>query len=166
MISKHIPIARIYFRENGEFVTETTNDIFRGKRILIFGLPGAFTPTCSEHQLPGFEKQYDKIISLGIDEIYCVSVNDAFVMNAWFKNLKIKKVKMIPDGNSFFTRGLDMNVMKTNLGFGIRSWRYAAIYNDMDLEKSFIESGKDDNFEFDPYEESTPEKVLEYLKSI
>lgn len=166
MISKHIPIARIYFRKDGEFVTEATNDIFRNKRVLIFGLPGAFTPTCSEHQLPGFEKLYDKIVSLGIDEIYCVSVNDAFVMNAWAKDLKIKKVKMIPDGNSFFTRGLDMNVMKTNLGFGIRSWRYAAIYNDMDLEKSFIESGKEDNVENDPYEESTPEKVLEYLKSL
>ena len=166
MISERIPTSRIYFRENGEFITKTTNELFSQKKVLIFGLPGAFTPTCSSYQLPGFEEAYDEIKSLGIDEVYCVSVNDAFVMNAWTKELGIEKVKMIPDGNAFVTRSINMNVMKANLGFGIRSWRYAAIYNDMVLEKSFVEPGMHDNVEGDPYEESTPEKVLEYLKSV
>jgi peroxiredoxin len=166
MISERIPTSRLYFRENSEFVTKTTNNLFSQKRVLIFGLPGAFTPTCSAYQLPGFEEAYDEIISLGIDEVYCVSVNDAFVMNAWAKDQNIQKVKLIPDGNSYLTTSLTMNVIKANLGFGIRSWRYAAIYNDMVLEKSFVEDGKDDNCETDPYVESTPEKVLEYLKSL
>lgn len=165
MISERIPTSRIYFRENGEFVTRLTNDIFSNKRVLIFGLPGAFTPTCSSQQLPGFEEAYDEIKSLGIDEVYCVSVNDAFVMNAWAKDLGIEKVKLIPDGNSYLTNSLGMNVMKANLGFGIRSWRYAAIYDNLVLEKSFVEQGKTENCETDPYEESTPEKVLEYLKT-
>jgi peroxiredoxin len=166
MISERIPTSRIYFRENGEFVSKLTHDIFAKKRIVIFGLPGAFTPTCSTQQLPGFEEAYDEIKSLGIDEVYCISVNDAFVMNAWAKELGIEKVKLIPDGSSFVTRSICMNVMKTNLGFGIRSWRYAAVYNDLVLEKSFVEAGMHDNVEGDPYEESTPEKVLEYLKSV
>lgn len=165
MISERLPTSRIYFRENGEFVVKTTDELFTGKRVLIFGLPGAFTPTCSSYQLPGFEEAYDEIISLGIDEVYCVSVNDAFVMNAWAKDQNIQKVKLIPDGNAYVTRSLGMNVMKSNLGFGIRSWRYAAIYNDKELEKSFVESGIHDNVEGDPYEESTPENVLSYLKT-
>ena len=165
MISENIPNSRIYFRENGEFVVKNTDDLFRGKRVLIFGLPGAFTPTCSSYQLPGFEEAYDEIISLGIDEVYCVSVNDGFVMNAWAKDQNIQKVKLIPDGNVYLTRSLGMNVMKSNLGFGMRSWRYAAIYNDCKLEKGFVESGMRDNVEGDPYEESTPENVLSYLKT-
>ena len=165
MISERIPTSRLYFRENCEFVVRTTDDLFNEKRVLIFGLPGAFTPTCSAYQLPGFEEAYDEIISLGIDEVYCVSVNDAFVMNAWAKDQNIQKVKLIPDGNAYLTRSLCMNVMKSNLGFGIRSWRYAAIYNDKELEKSFVESGMHDNVEGDPYEESTPENVLSYLKT-
>jgi len=165
MISERIVTSRLYFRENGEFVTRTTDDLFTEKRVLIFGLPGAFTPTCSAYQLPGFEEAYDEIISLGIDEVYCVSVNDAFVMNAWAKDQNIQKVKLIPDGNVYLTRSLGMNVMKSNLGFGMRSWRYAAIYNNKELEQSFVEDGLQDNLEGDPYVESTPEKVLAYLKS-
>lgn len=166
MTSKIIAETKLYFRENGEFVVKTTSDLFSGKRVLIFGLPGAFTPTCSTYQLPGFEEKYEEFKSLGIDEIYCVSVNDAFVMNAWGKELGIEKVKLIPDGNAYLTRALDMVVMKSNLGFGIRSWRYAAIYNDKNLEKDFVEEGKSDNFNGDPYEVSTPENVLEYLKTL
>lgn len=165
MISEYIPNSRLYFRENKEFVVKSTDEIFSGKRVLIFGLPGAFTPTCSAYQLPGFEEAYDEIISLGIDEVYCVSVNDAFVMNAWAKDQDIQKVKLIPDGNAYLTRSIGMNVMKSNLGFGIRSWRYAAIYDDRKLEKGFVESGIHDNVEGDPYEESTPENVLSYLRT-
>jgi peroxiredoxin len=167
MISERIPTSRLYFRdrENDKFVVKTTDELFAGKRVVIFGLPGAFTPTCTTYQLPGFDEAYDEIISLGIDEIYCVSVNDAFVMNAWQDFLGIHKVKLIPDGNSYLTRSLNMVVMKSNLGFGVRSWRYAAIYEDKQLEKAFIEPGMDSNVEGDPYVESTPEKVLEYLRA-
>jgi peroxiredoxin len=163
-LSERISTCRIVFREDGEFVTKTTNDLFSEKKVVIFGLPGAFTPTCSSFQLPGFEKLYDEIISEGVDEVYCVSVNDSFVMNAWAKDQDIKNVKLIPDGNAYLTRSLGMTVMKSNLGFGLRSWRYAAIYDDMKLVKGFVESGLEDNAEGDPYEVSTPENVLNYLK--
>ena len=102
----------------------------------MFSLPGAFTPTCSTFQLPGFEKLYEQFKSFGIDEIYCLSVNDAFVMNAWAKNQDLKNVKVIPDGSGEFTRLMGMLVKKDNLGFGMRSWRYAALVNDCIIEKN------------------------------
>ena len=159
-----VPHVEFVFRENGEFVTKTSSDLFDGKRVVLFALPGAFTPTCSTYQLPGFEEKYDEFVSLGIDDIYCLSVNDGFVMNAWAKELGIEKVKLIPDGSCHFTRSLNMDVLKSNVGFGIRSWRYAAIINNGIVEKFFVEDGQSDNVENDPYEESTPEKVLEYVK--
>ena len=108
-----------------EWQEMTTDDYFKGKRVLIFSLPGAFTPTCSTMQLPGFEEHYSKLKATGIDEIYCVSVNDSFVMNAWAKDQKLENVKVIPDGSGEFTRGMGMLVDKSNLSFGRRSWRYA-----------------------------------------
>ena len=160
-----VPQVEFVFRENGEFVTRTTSDLFDGKRVVIFSLPGAFTPTCSAYQLPGFEDKYDEFTALGIDAIYCLSVNDAFVMNAWGKNQGIEKVQLIPDGNAYFTRSMGQLVMKSNLGFGERSWRYAAVVNNGIIEKLFEEPGRRDNASDDPYEETTPEMVLEYVKS-
>ena len=160
-----IPEVQFQFRENGEFVTRTSADLFNGKRVVIFSLPGAFTPTCSAYQLPGFEENYAEFEALGIDEIYCVSVNDAFVMNAWAKDQNIDKVKLIPDGNAYFTRSMGYLVRKSNLGFGERSWRYAAVVDNGIIEKLFVEDGQRDNADTDPYLESTPEKVLEYVKS-
>ena len=93
-----------------------------------------------------------------------MSVNDAFVMNCWAKYQDIKRVKMIPDGNGEFTHGVDMLVQKNNLGFGMRSWRYAAIIEDGVVEKLLVEPGKDDNVEDDPYAISSPENVMKYLK--
>jgi len=119
----------------------TSFDLFGGKRVVLFSLPGAFTPTCSTYQLPGFEENYSNFRDLGIDAIYCVSVNDAFVMNCWAKQQDIMNVKMIPDGSAEFTRGMRMNVQKDNLGFGERSWRYACIVNNGVIEKWFIEPG-------------------------
>ena len=159
-----VPQVEFVFREDGEFVTRTTSELFSGKRVVIFSLPGAFTPTCSAYQLPGFEDSYGEFTSLGIDAIYCISVNDGFVMNAWGKDQGIEKVKLIPDGNAYFTRAMGYLVRKSNLGFGERSWRYAAVVNDGIIEKLFVEAGQKDNADTDPYEESTPEKVLEYLK--
>ena len=142
---------------------KTTSSFFAGKRVVLFSLPGAFTPTCSTFQLPGFEEKYDEIKSLGIDEVYCISVNDSFVMNAWAKSQNLKNVKVIPDGSGDFTSGMDMLVEKNNLGFGNRSWRYAVVVNNAAIEEWFVEPGLEDNHEEDPYGETSPENVLKYL---
>jgi peroxiredoxin len=143
----------------------TSFDLFGGKRVVLFSLPGAFTPTCSTYQLPGFEENYSNFRDLGIDAIYCVSVNDAFVMNCWAKQQDIMNVKMIPDGSAEFTRGMRMNVQKDNLGFGERSWRYACIVNNGVIEKWFIEPGMEDNAADDPYGRTDPAKILEYVEA-
>jgi peroxiredoxin len=161
----NIPSVDFMFREDGEFVTRSTDELFGGKKVVLFALPGAFTPTCSAYQLPGFEENYFAFREAGIDEVYCLSVNDAFVMNAWAKDQMIINVKMIPDGNAEFTQGMGMLVKKFNLGFALRSWRYAAVINDGVIEQLFMEDGKCDNANTDPYEESTPEKVLEYVRA-
>ncbi len=160
-----IPQVEFVFRENGKFVNRTSKELFDGKRVVIFSLPGAFTPTCSAYQLPGFEEKYDDFIGNGIDAIYCISVNDGFVMNAWAKDQGIEKVKLIPDGNAYFTRSMGMLVTKSNLGFGERSWRYAAVVDNGIIEKLFVEAGKRDNADTDPYEVTNPETILSYLKS-
>jgi len=160
-----IPQVEFVFRENGEFVNRTSKELFDGKRVVIFSLPGAFTPTCSAYQLPGFEEKYDDFIGNGIDAIYCISVNDGFVMNAWAKDQGIENVKLIPDGNAYFTRSMGMLVTKSNLGFGERSWRYAAVVDNGIIEKLFVEAGKRDNADTDPYEVTNPETILSYLKS-
>ncbi len=144
---------------------KTTYDYFAGKRVVLFSLPGAFTPTCSTMQLPGFEKNYAEFKALGIKDIYCVSVNDAFVMNCWAKDQKIKKVKMIPDGSGKFTEKMKMDVYKDNLGFGRRSWRYAVVVNNGQIEKWFIEGDVvEDNCETDPYGVTSPENILNWLR--
>ncbi|TIP33523.1 MAG: peroxiredoxin, partial [Mesorhizobium sp.] len=144
---------------------KTSDDYFGGKRIILFSLPGAFTPTCSTFQLPDFEKLYDQFLELRIDAIYCVSVNDAFVMNAWGKSLGLQKIELIPDGSGEFTRKMGMLVAKDNLGFGMRSWRYAALIDDGVVEQWFEEEGFCDNCETDPYGVSSPQNVLDKLKA-
>ena len=143
----------------------TTADLFAGKRVVVFSLPGAFTPTCSTYQLPGYDSKFEDFQALGIDEVYCLSVNDSFVMNAWFKQQEVKNVKLIPDGSGEFTYAMGMSVTKANLGFGFRSWRYAMVVNDGEIEQLFEEPGKVGNCPVDPYEVSDPDTVLEYLKS-
>jgi peroxiredoxin len=143
-----------------------TGDLFKGKRVVIFGLPGAYTPTCSSKQLPGFEAGYDEMKSLGMDELYCVSVNDAFVMYNWGKAQGLEKVKLLPDGSGDFTRRLGMLINKSHLGFGQRSWRYAAVIDDGKVAAWFEEPGINDNgSDSDPYEQSTPENILAWLKA-
>ena len=160
-----VPQVEFVFRENSEFVTRTTADLFDGKRVVIFSLPGAFTPTCSAYQLPGFEERFEEFVQLGIDAIYCISVNDGFVMNAWAKDQGIEKVTLIPDGNAYFTRSMGQLVLKSNLGFGERSWRYAAVVDNGIIEKLFEEPGRSDNAADDPYGETTPEAVLKYVRT-
>jgi len=160
-----LPQVTFKVRELGEWVDKTTNDLFANKRVIIFSLPGAFTPTCSSKQLPGYETIYNALKDKGIDEVYCVSVNDSFVMNAWAEKENIKNVKMIPDGSGLFTLAMGMLVAKDNKGFGKRSWRYAVVADNLEIEKWFVESGKIDNSPTDPYGESAPETVMKYLQS-
>ena len=141
----------------------TTDDYFAGKRVVVFSLPGAFTPICSTMQLPTYEKMAEDFKGKGIDEVYCMSVNDGYVMNAWAKDQGLKHVKVIPDGSGHFTRGMGMLVQKDPEGFGLRSWRYAMVVNDKVVEEIFVEDGQVDNCSTDPYVESHPEKVLAYL---
>ena len=144
----------------------STKDYFSNKKIILFSLPGAFTPTCSTYQLPNFEKLYHKFLELGINEIYCMSVNDSFVMNAWAKNQNLKNVKVIPDGSGEFTRKMGMLVKKDNLGFGMRSWRYAALLENLYIKKIWIEEGFGDNAIGDSYGNSSPENILKDLEKI
>ena len=148
-----------------KWVKKNTKDFFSQKKSILFSLPGAFTPTCSTFQLPDFNKLFDDFKNHGIDDIYCLSVNDSFVMNAWARHHDIGKVKVIPDGNGEFTRKMGMLVKKENLTFGMRSGRYAAIIDDCKVIESFIEEGYMDNANDDPYEKSSPQNILNYLKN-
>ncbi|MGH1539269.1 MAG: peroxiredoxin [Arenicella sp.] len=144
----------------------TSAEIFQNKKVVLFALPGAFTPTCSSTHLPGFEEKYDELQSLGVDDVYCLSVNDAFTMFQWGKNLGAKKVKLLPDGNGDFSRAMDMLVKKENLGFGERSWRYSMFVENGEIKKVFAEDGKQDNCETDPFACSDVDTMLGYLRNV
>ena len=161
-----IPEVNLVFRIYDEFQTKSTysEHLFKGKRVVVFSLPGAFTPTCSTKQLPSYDERYKEFTDLGIDDVFCISVNDGFVMNAWASDLGLRNILMLPDGNGEFTEQMGMLVSKNNLGFGKRSWRYAMVVNDCEIEKMFIEDGKIGNCSHDPYEVSDPDTVLNYLK--
>ena len=141
----------------------TSNELFGNRRVVVFALPGAFTPTCSSTHLPGYEEKVQELMDSGVDEVICVSVNDAFTMFQWAKGLGVSRVRMLPDGNGNFTRLMGMLVKKENLGFGKRSWRYSMVVNDGVIEKMFYEDGKVDNCEDDPFECSDVNTMLEYL---
>lgn len=142
----------------------TTDEIFKGKKVVVFALPGAFTPTCSSTHLPGYEEKYDAFKALGIDEVICLSVNDAFVMYQWGKAQGITKTRLLPDGSGEFTRGIGMLVKKDNLGFGERSWRYSMYVEDGAIKKVFIEPGFSNDCPADPFEVSDADTMLAYLK--
>ena len=143
----------------------TTAEIFNGRRVLVFSLPGAFTPTCSTYQVPGFVENRELIKSLGIDEIYVISVNDTFVMRKWMIDQDaLDKIGFIPDGSGKFTRCMGMLVDKDNLGFGMRSWRYAMVVDNGEIEQMFVEPGFSDNCETDPYGETSPDTVIAYFQ--
>ncbi len=142
----------------------STSEIFADKKIVLFALPGAFTPVCSAAHVPGYEEHYEEFKELGIHEIVCLSVNDAFVMEQWAKKLSVEKVYMLPDGNGDFTRGMGMLVKKENLGFGERSWRYSMYVVDGEIKKMFVEPRKTDNSGPDPLVVSDAHTMLNYLK--
>lgn len=143
---------------------KTTQEIFAGKKVVVFSLPGAFTPTCSSNHLPRYEELYEEFKAQGVDEIICVSVNDAFVMFQWGKQVGAKNVFLLPDGNGEFTRKMGMLVEKSNLGFGMRSWRYSMLVDDCKIEKMFVEPDFGDNCPTDPFEVSDADTMLAYLK--
>ncbi|KAA9133325.1 peroxiredoxin [Marinihelvus fidelis] len=143
----------------------STDDVFAGKKVVLFALPGAFTPTCSSTHLPGYEEHYEEFKAAGVDEIYCLSVNDAFTMYQWGKHQGVEKVKLLPDGSFEFTKGMDMLVAKDNLGFGPRSWRYSMLVDDGEIVKVFSEAGKEDNCPTDPFEVSDYKTMLDYIKN-
>ncbi|MCC3344687.1 peroxiredoxin [Psychrobacter sanguinis] len=143
----------------------TTDELFANKKVVVFSLPGAFTPTCSTSHLPRYEELYNEFKALGVDEVVCVSVNDAFVMYQWGLKQGRKNVFLLPDGNGEFTRKMGMLVDKSNLGFGMRSWRYSMYVENKEIKKVFMEPGFDDNCPTDPFEVSDADTMLEYLKS-
>ena len=159
-----IPYTNFKTRIAGTWQDLDTETIFNDKKIIIFSLPGAFTPTCSSTHLPGYESKYDKLLKY-VDEVYCISVNDAFVMNAWAKDLNVEKVKMLPDGSGVFTEGMKMLVNKDHLGFGKRSWRYSMFVDNKQIIKQFTEFGKNDSGDDqDPFKVSDADTMLKYLK--
>ena len=156
-----------YIPENDDWVLKRTQDIFNDKEVVVFGLPGAFTPTCSAFQLPKFEDLYDEFKDLGIDEVYCTAVNDSFVMNAWFEQQGITKVKALPDGNGDFAKSVNMINDFTNRGFGMRSWRYCMYVKNAEIEVRYTEWGEPEACPIqDPFEVSNAEKMIEALKQM
>lgn len=143
---------------------QTTDDIFAGRKVVVFSLPGAFTPTCSSNHLPRYDELYDQFKAEGVDDILCVSVNDAFVMFQWGKHVGNQRITLLPDGNGEFTRKMGMLVDKANLGFGMRSWRYSMLVDDGAIEKIFVEPDFADNCPSDPFEVSDADTMLAYLK--
>lgn len=143
----------------------TSDEIFKGKNVVVFSLPGAFTPTCSTSHLPRYEELYADFKAQGVDAVVCISVNDAFVMFQWGKSQNAKNVFLLPDGNGEFTRKMGMLVDKQNLGFGQRSWRYSMYVEDGEIKKIFAEAGFADNCPTDPFEVSDADTMLKYLKS-
>ena len=169
-VTFHVRVKDENMVKNGEenpyqWQLVNSTDLFKDKRVILFSLPGAFTPTCSTYQLPDYDNNYEVFKSNGIDEIYCLSVNDSFVMNKWQEWLDVDNVKMIPDGSAYFTEQIGALVRKDNLGFGARSWRYSLLVNDGIVEKAFIEDGFSDDCAFDPYEVSDPLTMLNYIQN-
>jgi peroxiredoxin len=148
----------------GEWKDVNTTDLFKNKKVVLFSLPGAYTPTCSSQQLPGYEEKYEDLRKY-VDEVYCLSVNDSFVMNAWFRDQNINKVKPIGDGEGQFTKGMGMLVNKPKQGFGMRSWRYSAFIENCKVSQIFIEDGKNnESNDEDPFKVSDVNTMLNYLK--
>lgn len=154
-----VPNVSFKMREDGNWITKTSDDYFKGKKVVLFSLPGAFTPTCSSTHLPRYNQLASSFKDAGVEDIICLSVNDTFVMNAWSKDQEASNISILPDGNGEFTDGMGLLVDKSAIGFGKRSWRYSMLVNDGVIEKMFIEPEKDG----DPFEVSDADTMLDYL---
>lgn len=144
----------------------TSDELFKGKKVVLFALPGAFTPTCSSTHLPGYEHVYGQFKELGIDDVICLSVNDGFVMSQWGNAQGVENVRLLPDGSAEFTKAMGMLVKKDDLGFGERSWRYSMYVEDGKIKKTFVEDGFQDDCPTDPFDVSDAGTMLEYLRSL
>jgi glutaredoxin-like protein len=156
---KKVPDATFKIRDDYQWITKSTQDIFANRRVVVFALPGAFTPTCSSVHLPRYNDLYDSVRAAGVDEVICLAVNDSFVMNEWKRFEKADKIFMLPDGNGEFSSALGLLVDKKDLCFGQRSWRYSMVVDDGVIEQMFIEPEQDG----DPFGESSAENMLKYL---
>ena len=156
---KRVPQATFRTRQDGKWVDVTTDQVFKGRTVIVFALPGAYTPTCSTTHLPRYNELAATFSRLGVDEIVCLSVNDGFVMSEWQKDQNAPNITFIPDGNGEFTQKMGMLVDKSSLGFGKRSWRYSMLVKDGVIEKQFIEPEK----EGDPFEVSDADTMLAYI---
>lgn len=154
-----VPNVTFPTRQGDAWVNVTTDELFAGKTVVVFSLPGAFTPTCSSTHLPRYNELYSVFKEHGVDDILCVSVNDTFVMNAWKADQEAENITFIPDGNAEFTRGMEMAVAKDDLGFGERSWRYSMLVKDGVVQKMFIEP----NEPGDPFKVSDADTMLAYV---
>jgi len=157
--SNAVPNVTFHTRQGDKWVDVTTDELFKNKTVVVFSLPGAFTPTCSSNHLPRYNELFAAFKQQGVDSILCVSVNDTFVMNAWKADQHAENITFIPDGNGEFTKGMDMLVEKAELGFGPRSWRYSMLVRNGIIEKMFIEPNKPG----DPFEVSDADTMLKYL---
>jgi len=156
---QNIPYTEFRIIENGEWKTVNTNDIFNNRTVVVFALPGAFTPTCSSTHLPRYNQLAETFYKNGVDEIICISVNDTFVMNAWKQEQDASHISFIPDGNGEFSEGMGMLVEKDEIGFGKRSWRYSMLVKNGVVEKQFIEPDQPG----DPFEVSDADTLLEAI---
>ncbi|HGH6026793.1 TPA: glutathione peroxidase [Vibrio mimicus] len=154
-----IPHVTFPTRQGDAWVNVTTDELFKGKTVIVFSLPGAFTPTCSSSHLPRYNELFPVFKEHGVDSILCVSVNDTFVMNAWKDDQNAENITFIPDGNGEFTDGMGMLVDKNELGFGKRSWRYSMLVKDGVVEKMFIEP----NEPGDPFKVSDADTMLKHI---
>ncbi len=157
-----VPNVTFKTRENNSWKDVTTDDIFKGKNVVVFSLPGAFTPTCSGSHVPRFNDLFDSLKSSGVDSVVCISVNDGFVMSEWQKDQHAENIHFIPDGNGEFTEQMGMLVDKGAIGFGKRSWRYSMFVKDCVITKMFIEPEK----EGDPFEVSDADTMLDYINPV
>lgn len=157
--NQKVPSVTFKTRGNGDWVDVTTDQIFKGKTVVVFSLPGAFTPTCSATHVPRYNELAGAFCANGVDEIVCVSVNDGFIMEQWQKDQDAWNLRFLPDGNGEFTAGMGMLVDKSQIGFGKRSWRYSMLVRDGVVEKMFIEP----DVEGDPFEVSDAETMLAYV---
>lgn len=158
-IGQAVPQVTFPLRRNDEWIQLTTDEIFKGKTVAVFSLPGAFTPTCSSTHLPRYNELAQVFKDNGVDEIVCLSVNDTFVMNAWAKDQEADNVTLIADGNGSFTEQMGLLVDKSEIGFGKRSWRYSMLVKDGVVDNMWIEPNKPG----DPFEVSDADTMLDYI---
>ena len=156
-MTQKIPSSKVVIREDGKFLEKDITEYFKEKKIVAFALPGAFTPTCSNYHVPAYEEEYENLKTLGIDEVYCISMNDPFVVAKWKEISGANKIKFIPDGNGNFTKDMNMISDRSASGMGPRSFRYSMYVDNGNIIKIF----KDEDGKFDV---SDPKTMIKFLK--